>query len=203
MNMAGSYWKGIMSKTILDSTIAWKYFWSNYLLNTLNAKNSAGNWNVFSWTTRTSISPTIGKLCINALRWRHTGRDSVSHHQIHGCLLNRLFRHISKKSSKLRVTGLCAGNSPGLVHSLHKGPVTRKMFPFDDVIMVFEVQRPSTVMILTSLFPGYWLSISKGLNIKIIDVQSNIHWKVGLRTRLIAHLVDWSTVIATATIKYI
>ena len=203
MNMAGSYWKGIMSKTNLDSTIAWKYFWSNYLLNTLNAKNSAGNWNVFPWTTRTSISPTIGKLCINALRWRHTGRDSVSHHQPHGCLLNRLFRHTSKKSSKLRVTGLCAGNSPGLVNSPHKGPVTRKMFPFDDVIMVFEVQRPSTVMILTLLFPGYMLSISKGLNIKNIDVQSIIHWKVGLRTRLIAHLVDWSTVIATATIKYI
>ena len=31
----------------------------------------------------------------------------------HGCLLNRLFRRKSKKTSKLRVTGLCAGNSPG------------------------------------------------------------------------------------------
>ena len=30
----------------------------------------------------------------------------------HDCLLNRLFRHRSKKTSKLRVTGLCAGNSP-------------------------------------------------------------------------------------------
>ena len=28
------------------------------------------------------------------------------------------------------------GNSPALVNSPHKGPVTRKMFPFDDVIMV-------------------------------------------------------------------
>ena len=28
------------------------------------------------------------------------------------CLLNRLFRRISKKISKLRVTGLCEGNSP-------------------------------------------------------------------------------------------
>ena len=27
--------------------------------------------------------------------------------------LNRLFQHRSKKTSKLRVTGLCAGNSPG------------------------------------------------------------------------------------------
>ena len=28
------------------------------------------------------------------------------------------------------------GNSPGPVNSPHKGPVTRKMFPFDDVIML-------------------------------------------------------------------
>ena len=47
------------------------------------------------------------------LRWRHNGRDGVSDHQPHDCLLNRLFRHRSKKTSKLRVTGLCAGNSPG------------------------------------------------------------------------------------------
>ena len=69
------------------------------------------------------------------LRWRHNDYDSVSNHQPHGCLLNRLFGHRSKKTSKLRVTGLCAGNSPGPVNSPHKGPVTRKMFPFDYVIM--------------------------------------------------------------------
>ena len=33
----------------------------------------------------------------------------VSNHQPHDCLLNRLFRHRSKKTSKLRVTGLCEG----------------------------------------------------------------------------------------------
>ena len=71
----------------------------------------------------------------NPLRWRHSGRDSVSHHQPHNCLLNHLFRRRSKKTSKLRVTGLCVGNSPGPVNSPHKGPVTRKMFPFDDVTM--------------------------------------------------------------------
>ena len=38
---------------------------------------------------------------------------SVSNHQPHHWLLNRLFRSKSKKTSKLRVTGLCAGNSPG------------------------------------------------------------------------------------------
>ena len=40
-------------------------------------------------------------------------RDSVSKQQPHDCLLNRLFRRRSKKTSKLPVTGLCAGNSPG------------------------------------------------------------------------------------------
>ena len=48
-----------------------------------------------------------------SLRWRYNGRDSVSNHQPHHCLLNRLFRRRSKKTSKLRVTGLCVGNSPG------------------------------------------------------------------------------------------
>ena len=48
-----------------------------------------------------------------ALRWRHNGHESVSNHQPYDCLLNRLSRRRSKKTSKLRVTGLCAGNSPG------------------------------------------------------------------------------------------
>ena len=47
------------------------------------------------------------------LQWRHNGRDGVSTHQPDDCLLNRLFRRRSKKTSKLRVTGLYAGNSPG------------------------------------------------------------------------------------------
>ena len=50
--------------------------------------------------------------CLFSLQRRHNGRDSVSNHQRHDCLLNRLFRRRSKKISKLRVTGLCAGNSP-------------------------------------------------------------------------------------------
>ena len=46
------------------------------------------------------------------LEWRHNGRNGVSNHQPHHCLLNRLFMCRSKKTSKLRVTGLCVGNSP-------------------------------------------------------------------------------------------
>ena len=46
------------------------------------------------------------------LVWRHSGHDGVSNHQPHDCLLKSLFRRRSKKTSKLRVTGLCSGNSP-------------------------------------------------------------------------------------------
>ena len=46
------------------------------------------------------------------LQWRHNERDGVSNHQPRDCLLNRLFGRRSKETSKLRVTGLCAGNSP-------------------------------------------------------------------------------------------
>ena len=53
----------------------------------------------------------INRAC--SLRWRHNDHAGVSNHQPHGCLLNRLFRRKPKKTSKLRVNGLCAGNSPG------------------------------------------------------------------------------------------
>ena len=69
------------------------------------------------------------------IQWRHNEPNGVSNHRRLDCLLKRLFRHRSKKSSKLRATGLCEGNSPWPVNSPHKGPVTRKMVPFDDVIM--------------------------------------------------------------------
>ena len=75
--------------------------------------------------------PMMRKVFVS-LRWRHNDHDGVSNHQPHGCL----FRRRSKKTPKLSVTGLCAGNSPVAVNSPHKGPVTRKMFPFDDVIMM-------------------------------------------------------------------
>ena len=57
---------------------------------------------------------TLVLLCVVfTLRWRHNDHAGVSNLQPPGCLLNRLFRRKSKKTSKLRVTGLCAGNSPG------------------------------------------------------------------------------------------
>ena len=46
------------------------------------------------------------------LQWRYNERDGVSNHRCLDCLLSRLFGRRSKKSSQLRTTGLCEGNSP-------------------------------------------------------------------------------------------
>ena len=49
---------------------------------------------------------------IIALQWRHNERDGVSNHQPHDFYSTVYSRRRSKKTSKLRVTGLCEGNSP-------------------------------------------------------------------------------------------
>ena len=59
--------------------------------------------------------------------------DDVSNHQPHDCLLNRFSRRRSKKISAS--LAFVRGIHQGSVNSPHKRPVTRKMFPFDDVII--------------------------------------------------------------------
>ena len=83
-------------------------------------KRKLAAWSGFEFFTSTVLQPSSQcvSLCVVealkiSLRWRHNGPVSVSNHQPHDCLLNRLFRRRSKKTSKLRVTGLCTGNSPG------------------------------------------------------------------------------------------
>ena len=61
----------------------------------------------------------MSRLLRYSLQYSHNDHDGVSNHQPHGCLLNCLFRRRSRKTSKLHVTGLCAGNSLGPVNSPH------------------------------------------------------------------------------------
>ena len=88
-----------------------------------------GKWTqcMFSWYNNNALAG-VGMVW---LQWYHNGRDGVSNHQPDDCLLNRG----SNKISKLRATGLCRRIHRWPVNSSHKGPVARKMFPFDDVII--------------------------------------------------------------------
>ena len=112
-----------------------------------------------TWPKKTKAWPKSER----TLRWRHNDHDGVSNHQPRGCLLNCLFTRRSKKTSKLRVTGLCAGNSPGPLKSPHKGPVTRKMLPFDDVIMILTYINDTGI---TYILFGYDVYFSREGKVK-------------------------------------
>ena len=51
------------------------------------------------------------KLVCDPLQWCHNEHNDISNHQRPNCLVKCLFRHRSKKTSKLGATGLCEGNS--------------------------------------------------------------------------------------------
>ena len=59
----------------------------------------------------------------------------VSNHRPFGCLFNSLLRLTSKKTSKLRYSSSVRGIHRPPAYFTHKGPVTRKVFPFHDIIM--------------------------------------------------------------------
>ena len=68
------------------------------------------------------------------LQWRHNERDGVSNHWRLDYLLNRLFRP-DKKTSKLRVTGLCEGNPSVTGGFSSQRASNAENVPIDDVIM--------------------------------------------------------------------
>ena len=86
-----------------------------------------GSGNIFSiikhWGNVTSSVPQYSDVTMDATASQITSVSIV-------------FSNIcSKKTSKLRVTDLCEGNSPVNGEFPAQRPVTRKMFPFGDVIM--------------------------------------------------------------------
>ena len=60
----------------------------------------------------------------------------VSNHQPHGCLLAVYSDAVRRKHQNTASMAFVRGIHRGPVNSTHKCPVTRKMFPFDVVIMV-------------------------------------------------------------------
>ena len=99
----------------------------------IHSKSGLKRWIVL-WLRETNYDMEQLNMTDIPLWWRQNGRDGVWNYRRLHCLLDRLFRRRSKKTLKLGVSGLNEGNSPGT--SLHKRPVTQKMFPFDDVIML-------------------------------------------------------------------
>ena len=81
-----------------------------------------------------NLNPPFSRL---VLQWRHNVCNGVSNHLRLDCLLNRFVRRRSKKTPAPLAFVRRIHRLP--VNSPHKGPVTRKMFHFDDVIMVVHI----------------------------------------------------------------
>ena len=90
----------------LVKTIKWNLKHNLYIfMQEMHFKMSSGKWR----PQCVNLKPHQRKYCMLIhgmyfiennyipLRWRHNGRDIVSNHQPHDCLLNRLFRRRSKK----------------------------------------------------------------------------------------------------------
>ena len=94
-------WLEIILLILIKATFAWYIillFWS-YLLSAP----------ICHGPLRTAM---LNYVSFCTLHWRHNECDDVSNQRPPDCLLNLLYRHRWKKTSKLRVTSLCAGNSP-------------------------------------------------------------------------------------------
>ena len=127
------------------------------------------------------------------LRWRHNGHDGVSIHQPHHCLLNRLFGCRSKKTSKLRVSGLCAGNSPGTgelpaqmasnaenvsiwwrYHVIPTGPLEDKYAVVQVMTWCVADKKPLSLM---THYSQAHLCVTKWFQFSYISCMTSIDWE--------------------------
>ena len=127
---------------------------------------------------------TVCKFCVHlsniiwaSLQWRHNERHGVSNHQHFECLLSRLFRGTSKKTSKLHVTGLCDANTPVTDGFPSQRASNAGMFSIDDVIMILISQ------VISCLFNNYFR-----LTKKYIKADYHCHYVRGIYQRPVGSL---------------
>ena len=91
------------------------------------------------------------------LQWCHNERDGVSNHQHHDCLPTQSFIQAQiRETSNLCFTGLCAGNSLVTGEFPAQRPVSRKMFPFEDVIMNPSLVKSHLPITYYSVIQSFW-----------------------------------------------
>ena len=148
-----------ISISVIQCDMAWsdsscrKMKWGNYMyikkMGLLVASQRYGQSNVKTNAIFKSMIQQHKWIDSVPLRWRHNGLNSVSNHQPHDCVLNRLFRRRSKKTSKLGVTGLCAQRASSAENVTiwwrHHALLIRnkgKMHFWCPPLLIFENARP-------------------------------------------------------------
>ena len=148
------------------------------------------------------------------LPWRHNDHNGVSNHQPHGCLLNRLFRRRSKKTSKLRVTGLCVGNSPDRWIPRTKGQLRGKYFHLMTsswlmtcFLHLFQIYTKLTTqptfttqikLIIPTTEPCYTI----GLHNSAEGSRIAGYWSLLRYTTRVMFIADWKAVFATSSLGW-
>ena len=94
------------------------------------------------------------------LQWRHYERDGVSNHRrLDFVYLTRCSGADQRKHQSSASLVFVRGIHRWPVNSPHKGSVTRKMFPFDDVIMYTQVISWLSPFSLLHQIPLYYDSV--------------------------------------------
>ena len=117
----------------------WHYVLAIYYKN---ITENSRTW-IKSNTTTCSCSWPGTARCCDPLQWRYNGRDGVSNHlRLHCSDADQ--RKLQRPASLAFVRGIHRWP----VNSLHKGPVTRKMFPLDDVMPKNSLLKISSVKLI-------------------------------------------------------
>ena len=111
--------------------------------------------------------------CLHTLQWRHNEYNGVSNYRRLDGLLNRLFSADHRKHQSSASLACVRGIHRWQVDSPHKGPVMRKMFLFDDVIMH---NFPAFMWKMSSLFLALEVSRYLARYCRPLWFMSD-HWK--------------------------
>ena len=123
----------------------------------------------FRWMPLNIFDDKSTLVYVMALQWHHDERDGVSNHLCLDCLPNRLFRRRSnKKNQNPASLAFVREIHRWSVDSPHKGPVTREMFIFDNIIMVCAV-REQTIMSPCGVTWPQWVDIATWRLLDICD----------------------------------
>ena len=110
------------------------YYWGKYaVLKSTQIIGNSGIGRFHLWSP--AQLPQQWLLDDTPLQWCHNGHGGVSNHHPHDCLLNIYLGTDQRKHQSSTSLAFVRGIHQWPVNSPHKGPVTLKMFPFDDVIM--------------------------------------------------------------------
>ena len=99
--------------------------------------------------------------CYNiTLQWCHNGRDGVSNHRHLDCSPTVCSGADQRKHQSCASLTFVRGINRSPVNSPHKGPVTRKIFLFHDVIMICQIESSMKGMIFHRdgliMFFAFW-----------------------------------------------